>query len=433
MKNIRKISYAIIGIFLLMLWSSIVRNITLGQRSMGPLTEPIKSFSEVTSNIKKAYKYYLEAPDYYLKTRNLDKEEINNLNYNLYGLYSFRNGNKFSIDLKNFRDGKIVYNWNIKVNDLSQYYNVGQNDRLFPAKLISDREVIVSCDERPGMLKIDSLSNVIWFNSDYIFHHGMNFDHEKNIWTPGVKHKNGLIIPNNLMINGKKVEYRDDIVLKIDSKTGKTLYYKSLTEIFQENNIEGLINKASNSTDPFHLNDVEPVLIENSPYFDKGDIFLSFRHLSSVIQFRPSTNKVIRVIEGPFSFQHDVDIISENSIAILNNNTITRNNVNKFDFNPVNQSIQRKITHSNVLIHNFETNTYKSIYENAFVDNEIYTAAEGLYELLDNGDLFFEEQGSGILWVLNKDGVVLKTTYKSDIEGYHFLPNWTSVYTNINY
>ena len=34
---------------------------------------------------------------------------------------------------------------------------------------------------------------------------------------------------------------------------------------------------------------------------------------------------------------------------------------------------------------------------------------------------------------LNEQGVVLKTRLKSDIEGYHYLPNWTSTYMNINF
>ena len=201
----------------------------------------------------------------------------------------------------------------------------------------------------------------------------------------------------------------------------------------RENNIEELINKASLSTDPFHLNDVEPVLDENSEYYEKGDVFLSFRHMSCIVQFRPSTDKVIRVLQGPFSFQHDVDILSENRIAILNNNTITSHNINKFEFKPINHSIQRKIAHSNVLIYNFDSSSFEAVYEDVFIKNNIYTEAEGLYEFLDNGDLFFEEQGSGILWVLNEKGVVLKTTLKSDKKGYHYLPNWTSVYTNINF
>ncbi len=417
-----------------MLWSGIVRNVTLGQRTLGPLTDPIKSFSELPSNVKAAYNHFLVAPEYYLKTKEQDKEDINRLTYDLYGSYAYRNGNTFRIELKNFKNNEIIKTWKLPVDYLSKNHQVGQNDRLFPAKLMKDRGIIVACDEQPGLIRLDSASNVMWHNKDYIFHHGMTFDHKGNIWTPGVKHEDGIIVPNTLSVDGTKVDYRDDMVLNVDVNTGKTLYSKSLTSIFKENNLMELLNKGSIVTDPFHLNDVQPVVADSSRYFNKGDVFLSFRHLSAILQFRPSTGKVIKVIEGPFTYQHDVDIVNDSTIALFNNNTAAMNvKFNKFEFKPSNGDIQRKITHSNVLIYKFETDSFEALYEKEFIKNEIYTEAEGLYELLPNGDLFVEEQGPGVLWVLNNNGVVLKTTLKSDIEGYHYLPNWTSIYTDINF
>ncbi len=417
-----------------MLWSGIVRNVALGQRSFGPLTDPIKSFSELPSNMKAAYHHYLVAPEYYLKTKEEDQQNINNLTYDLFGTYAYRSGNEFKIELKNFKTDEILKIWRLPTDYLSKHHEVGQNDRLFPAKLLEDRNIIVACDEKPGLIRLDSLSNVVWHNKDFIVHHGMNFDNEGNIWTPAVKHKDGIIVPNTLSVDGTKIDYRDDMVLSVDARTGKTLYSKSLTSIFKENNLMELLNKGSLVSDPFHLNDVQPVVSDNSKYYNKGDVFLSFRHLSAILQFRPSTGKVIKVIEGPFTYQHDVDIVNDSIIALFNNNTVALDlKFNKFEFKPNNDVIQRKITHSNVLIYKFETDSFEALYEKEFEKNEIYTEAEGLYELLPNGDLFVEEQGPGVLWVLNNNGVVLKTTLKSDIEGYHYLPNWTSIYTDINF
>jgi hypothetical protein len=434
MNKLRKLALLIIGIFILMLWSGIVRNAALGQRAAGPLTGPIKSFSEIPSNMKMAYNHFFHAPEYYLKTKAEDSNDINNLDYDLYGSYAYRNGNQFNVELKNFKTNNVLKTWIIPIDFLAKHYEVGQNDRLYPAKLIANRDIIVSCNEKPGLIRIDSTSNIKWFNKDYIFHHAMNFDDEGNIWMPGVKHEDGIIIPKTLSVDGKKTDYRDDLVLSIDSKTGKTLYSKSLTDIFLENDLGELLNKATHVTDPFHLNDVQPVVIDSSSFFNRGDLFLSFRHLSAVLQFRPSTDKVVKVIEGPFTFQHDLDVLSDNTIALFNNNSPAWDvNFNKNEFKPSNGTIQRKITHSNVLIYNFESDSFEALYEKEFIENKIFTGAEGLFELLPNGDMFVEEQNSGLLWVLNKNGVVLKTTLKSDIEGYHYLPNWTTIYTDINF
>ncbi len=428
MKAVKKIAIAIILIFLLMVWSGIVRNVSLGERSLGPLTDPIKSFSEVLSNIKKTYTYIFNAPDYYIKTKEADKTNINKLNYNLYGLYSYRDGDAFKIELKNFKDNSINHEWSVPVSKLSEHYEIDGNDRLYPATLMEGFDIIVSCNERPGILRMDSSSKEKWFNNDFIFHHAMNKDSIGNIWIPAVKHDNGIIVPKRVSIEGHTTSYRDDQIVQIDAKTGKTLYSKSLTDIFLENNLGYLMNKSPYVIDPFHLNDIQPVL-ETTNYFNEGDLFLSFRSPSLIIQYRPSTNIVIKVIEGPFSFQHDVDILSPNSISILNNNSIVNQvTYSEIEFKPTNQPVERKINHSNVLIYNFEDDTYSTVFEDLFKKHQIFTGAEGLYRMLPNGDMFFEEQGSGILWVLNQSKVVLKTTLDSDIDGYHYLPNWTTTY-----
>ena len=434
MKSLRKIALVVIGIFVLMLWSGVVRNAALGQRAAGPLTGPIKTFSELPSNMKMAYNHFFRAPEYYIKTKEGDLEDINKLSYDLYGSYAYRSGDQFNIELKNFKTDKILKTWDLPISVLSEYYEVSQNDRIYPAKVMTNKDVIASCNEKPGLIRLDSSSNVKWFNKGFIFHHAMEFDHKGNIWIPGVKHDDGIIVPKTLSVEGKKIDYRDDLVLSVDSRTGETLYSKSLTDIFLENDLDELLNKATHVTDPFHLNDVQPVAIDSSDYFNKGDLFLSFRHLSAIIHFRPSTGKVVTVIDGPFTFQHDVDVVSDNSIALFNNNSAAWDvHFNKNEFKPSNGTIQRKIVNSNVLLYNFESDSFEALYEDQFIDNEIYTGAEGLYELLPNGDMFVEEQGAGILWVLNKDNVVLKTTLKSDIEGFHYLPNWTTIYTDINF
>lgn len=428
MKTIRKIAILIIVLFALMVWSGVVRNVTLGGTSMGPLARPIKLFSEGVSNIKKTYNYFANAPEYYIRTKSDDSLEINNLNYNLYGLYSFKNSNEYIIQLKNFKKKEINYEWIIPIERLSGKYQVDGNDRLYPAMLMEDNNIIVSCNERPGIFRVDASSKERWFNGDFIYHHAMNKDSLGNIWIPGVKHDKGILIPKKISLDGLVTDYRDDLIVNIDSESGKTLYYKSLTEIFNENNLEYLINKSPYTNDPFHLNDIQPAL-NTSAYFNEGDLFLSFRSPSLVVQYRPKTNKIVKVIEGPFLFQHDIDIIAPNEIGILNNNTIATQIIQKeIEFKPTNQAVDRKINHSNVLIYNFEKDTYTPLFEESFREFNIFTDAEGLYRILPNGDLFFEEQGAGILWVINEKGLVLKTILESNIEGYHYLPNWTTTY-----
>ena len=100
------------------------------------------------------------------------------------------------------------------------------------------------------------------------------------------------------------------------------------------------------SGDPFHLNDIEPIKTDGE-YWDRGDLFLSLRNLSLVVLYRPSTNKILKVIRGPFFQQHDVDIISDGKIAVNNNSKIYK--------------LKRSNSkNSNVIIYDFKTNKFQN-------------------------------------------------------------------------
>ena len=101
------------------------------------------------------------------------------------------------------------------------------------------------------------------------------------------------------------------------SPDGKILYNKSVTQIFLDNDYKYLVfgQWIESFNDTIHLNDIQPVL-KDGLYWKKGDVFLSMRRLSMIMHFRPSTNKIINIITGPFYQQHDVDIISNKEISL---------------------------------------------------------------------------------------------------------------------
>ena len=93
----------------------------------------------------------------------------------------------------------------------------------------------------------------------------------------------------------------DDAIVKLD-KNGKILYEKSVSQIFIENGLEYLLFSSGDLrfvNDPIHLNDIQPVNNDGN-FWKRGDVFLSLRHQSMVILFRPSTNKIIWKGTGPF-------------------------------------------------------------------------------------------------------------------------------------
>tara|TARA_B100001094_G_scaffold292405_1_gene311499 strand:- start:137 stop:703 length:567 start_codon:yes stop_codon:yes gene_type:complete len=139
------------------------------------------------------------------------------------------------------------------------------------------------------------------------------------------------------------------------------------------------------------MNDIQPVM-KDGPYWKKGDVFLSFRHQSMVMLYRPSTNQVIWKGVGKFYNQHDVDILNDHQIAIFNNNS-----VNSFDGIVVYGT-------NEVLIYDFETNEYSSYLRDSMTKNDIRSITEGRSEILDNGDLYIEETNYGRTLYFNNDG-----------------------------
>ena len=128
-------------------------------------------------------------------------------------------------------------------------------------------------------------------------------------------------------------------------------------------------------------------------FWKKGDLFLSLRNLSMIMLYRPSTNKVLWYQQGPWIYQHDVNIISENDISIFNNNLNLEKN---------------KVKNNNeTLIYNFLNNKTSNPYKKAYEINKIATPEAGLSVILKNGDIFVEETLNGRLLRMDKNGKII--------------------------
>jgi hypothetical protein len=116
-------------------------------------------------------------------------------------------------------------------------------------------------------------------------------------------------------------------------------------------------------------------------------VFLSPRDLSAIIHYRPSTNKVIEYITGPFAQQHDVDIISDKEISIFNNNNFFVDN-----------------EYSEVLVYNFETKKFRKLFNDQLQKEKFKTETEGLSHTFKDGSLLVEEQNHGRIILFNNKG-----------------------------
>ena len=304
------------------------------------------------------------------------------------------------VDLRNFR---TLHTWNPDINyinslitNVGEFKNIQRDDHdsrkmLVHPLLTSDSGLLFGWYS--PLRKIDACSNLIFQLEHDVFHHSIEEDADGNLWVPA--HLKPVTIPKSKV--GDK--YLDDGIVKM-SPSGEVLFSKSVSEIFMENNMEYLLFATGDmrfTKNPIHLNDIQPINTDSN-FWKKGDIFLSLRHQSMIILYRPATNKILWKSTGHFYHQHDVDVLDANRISIFNNNSKDFINGDVVD------------GHNEVVIFNFKTKKYSSYLAKSLAQEDVKTIFQGRSEILPNGDLFFEETDNGRILFFNSDGS-LKWSY----------------------
>ena len=235
------------------------------------------------------------------------------------------------------------------------------------------------------LVKIDACSRLVWINDEDLFHHTIERDDNGMFWVPTDQEP--------VTIKGSRVpkKFRDNSIAMV-TPDGKLLMNRSVAQILIDNGLTYLLFSGDGSfPDPMHLNDIEPVR-KDGPYWRKGDLFLSLRNPSTVMLYRPSTNKVIWHKTGPWSKQHDVDILDDHRISIFNNNG--REEWVAFRTAEVN-------------IYDFATDEVTSPWRAALERLHVWAPTGSLAEILPNDELFVEEQCNGRLIRLTLEGDVV--------------------------
>lgn len=407
----------VISLFVLSLFGWMASHISKGDKRFGFLTEPVKFMYTFPDLFTRSVEEVKTLPETFIPTAG-DFQEINRLEKDFIVLATHSDTrNTRSIILLNLRNDSILYNWNVK-NPHQEH------DRILNPLLFPEKNIVYSFD-RKGLRRIDSLGNVIWKQDTVWAHHAIELDSDGDIWICSYE---PVYYPTGLYkYNGRSVFFMDNFITKVDAETGKILFHKSIAEILAENNLSNYLIKSPNIWDPIHNNDVEPAL-KTTKYYNKGDVFISNRNLSNIIHYRPETNKILNIIEGPFISQHDVDFLNDSTLVFFNNNWYVKD----YEYNraPPRDSSRLAFAgdfYSNIIKYDFRNGSMSFIGDSIFKAHEIYTYTEGLVEFISPSSYFIEEQNEGITWIIEDDEVIYKNVFQSQHEGYHHLPNWTRI------
>ena len=187
-----------------------------------------------------------------------------------------------------------------------------------------------------------------------------------------------------------------------------------------DNGLEYLLFSVGDSIftrDPIHLNDIQPVNFDGE-FWKKGDIFCLY---GINLWFYYTDHHPIKLYgrNGPFFYQHDIDILDDHRISIFNNNSKVFVNGNVVD------------GHNEVIIYDFKTNKYSSYLKDSLIDNDVRTITAGLSSILPNGDLFVEENIYGRTLYFNADGLLRWTHVNRADDGNVYRVGWSRIlYTN---
>ena len=393
-----------------------------------PLSKVVVFLSEIPHNLK-----YMKSHD--VRTPNQTRENrfgslsgfIGDANekekYLLLSRYDgdLKEGVVELVDLKSF---DVLHTWNPDINSFFEKVDKveggvwehlmrdNNNDRfrIFHPILFEDGSLLFQGNNTP-LIKIDKNSELEWMKDDEFYHHSNEEDIDGNVWVC-VRYYPYKI--DEKYVGDELNTYSDDGIRRISSN-GEILFDKSVSEIFIENDMEYLLFSTTGfKKDPIHLNDIQPVE-KDTKYWKKGDVFLSFRHQSMVMLYRPKTNEIIWKGIGKFYHQHDVDILDDSRISIFNNNS-----KNTFSGDIVDGN-------NRVVIYDFETEKYSYHLEKSLKKEDVRTITEGRSQILPNGDLFIEETNYGRLLYFNSDGSLRWTHVNRSKKGNVYLVQWSRI------
>lgn len=381
----------------------------------------ISSFVGFTDVLLEAKKEVTKKPETFVETPN-GFQPINRLEEDVKVLTSYHNANNTrTVALINLRTGEELHTWTITKLAVPQ-------DRIVHSIMLPDSSLVYGLDWYSGLIRIDKHGNRLWHQDKIIHHHGKNLAADSTIWACSYEKEKGksLYYRPVFRTGMGKFPYLDNHITQIDAYTGEILFHKSLTEILMENELTHLLVKSETPGDPIHVNDVEPALFDG-PYFVKGDLFISARNGSWVMHFRPSTGKVIRIIEGPFYSQHDVDIESDSTLTVFNNNSLQFKRPTPSKWPLSEESFEVSSFSSQAVRIYLNKDKFEVLDRQVWEENDIYSFTEGIVDHLPGGGYFVEEQNSSVLWVIKDGEVLYKNVLPSHVEGHHHLANWARV------
>lgn len=242
--------------------------------------------------------------------------------------------------------------------------------------------------EHLGLMQVDICGRPKWRLAK-LTNHDVFVDEDGNYWTlyadklkkplPGLPH----IKP--------PIDY--PYVLKL-SPDGRVLKRIALFEVLQRNGMTGMLHFGMGS-DPrvsdevLHENNVDVFPRSMAPgLFKPGDIMVSTRNNNTVMVFDQDTLKIVGIVTGRWTRQHDPDFVDGSTITVFDNNNLGR---------PPDKASSR------ILQYSFKDGSEKVLFEGNS-EHPFYTRIMGKQHRLENGNRLISEPLKGRIFEIDPSG-----------------------------
>ena len=228
--------------------------------------------------------------------------------------------------------------------------------------------------------RVDACSNVVWEQRLRV-HHSYERGVDGNFWSPWD------VEPNTI-----HPDFLEDGFIRF-SPDGEVLSRIALSgALLRAGHRHLLYGEAARVHGrPFHMNDVEPVL-QDGPFWRRGDLFVSLRNSSAVLLYRPAADEVLWLQAGPWLHQHDVDVVSGSEISVYSNNSL------------LDEDLPRVLDANEVYVHDFATGETRSPWREAMRRHDVRTETRGGATVFADGSVMLEESRYGRILALSPDG-----------------------------
>jgi len=319
---------------------------------------------------------------------------------------------RYVVEILNLADGSVLHSYAPDVDAINSRSLMtsplvdlrrdrGEAIYMMSHPMLTPNGGIISHHESP-LVSIDRCSKIKW-TIDGIFHHTIERGGDGSYWV-------GYRYPKSPQANVSP-QFRDEALAQV-SPSGKLLQLISVRKILEDNNLQRLLDSYDYRDDPYHLNDIEPALVDGR-FWRAGDLFLSFRNFTGLILFRPTTGRVLWFRQGLTLAQHDIQILDDHRIAVFDNNA--------------RPGWPRSVVEGSnrIMFYDFTNHKISHPFDAALVKERVATPAQGRQIILANGDAVIEETERGRILRLAPNGTVRWRYISARANGARTMLGWS--------